>query len=132
MKRAANKKEFELAAKLRNQLTALKALSFRIVFSDHENLEMSKDQALAGITDLLGLKAIPRRIEGYDISHMQGTNNVASMVVFINGIPDKASYRKFKMHLPGNNDFGHMEETITRRFSKINQKMLANAGFVFN
>ena len=122
MKRAAARKDFELAAKYRNQLTALKSLANRIVFSDKENLELSKDEALSGITDMLGLEAIPRRIEGYDISHMQGTNNTASMVVFINGIPEKSSYRKFKMRLPGNNDFGHMEEAISRRLSEKNVK----------
>ena len=122
MKAAAKTKDYESAAKYRNQLLALKNLSNRIIFSDKENLDMNKDLGLAGLTDILGLKNIPRRIEGYDISHMQGTNNTASMVVFINGIPDKVSYRKFKMRLPGNNDFGHMEETIGRRLSDRNRK----------
>lgn len=122
MKKAAAKKDYETAAKYRNQLLSLRRLSNRIVFSDKENLEMSKDQALSGLTEILGLESIPRRIEGYDISHMQGTNNTASMVVFINGIPDKPSYRKFKMRLPGNNDFGHMEETLSRRLSETNRK----------
>ena len=48
---------------------------------------------------------------------MQGTNNVASMVVATNGIADKAQYRKFKMKIPGNDDFAHMNETMLRRFS---------------
>jgi excinuclease ABC subunit C len=48
---------------------------------------------------------------------MSGTNNVASMVVATNGLADKASYRKFKMRTPGNNDFVHMHEAMTRRFS---------------
>ncbi len=122
MNQASRKKDYEAAASYRNQLTSLKSLSNRIIFSDKENLEMSKDQGLAGLADILGLNNIPRRIEGYDISHMQGTNNTASMVVFINGIPDKVSYRKFKMRLPGNNDFGHMEETLSRRLSEKNQK----------
>jgi excinuclease ABC subunit C len=80
-------------------------------------MDISKDQALFGLMQLLGLKGIPRRIEGFDISHMQGTNNVASMVVATNGLADKSEYRKFKMQLPGNNDFGHMRETMLRRFS---------------
>lgn len=63
-----------------------------------------------------------RRIEGFDISHMQGTDNVASMVVFINGLPDKAAYRKFKMKLGGNDDFAHMAETIRRRLRDDNRK----------
>jgi excinuclease ABC subunit C len=122
MQRAAKKKDFETAADIRNQYYALKALSKQIVFSDVEFRDISKDRGLQGLADLLGLKNVPRRIEGYDISHMQGTDNVASMVVFSNGIPDKTEYRKFKMRLPGNNDFAHMEEAIARRTSEKNQK----------
>jgi excinuclease ABC subunit C len=117
MNHAAKKQQFELAAKRRNQLNDLKALQKQILFSDREFMDISKDQALSGLTNLLNLKGAPRRIEGYDISHMQGTNNVASMVVATNGVADKAEYRKFKMQLPGNNDFGHMKETMLRRFS---------------
>lgn len=122
MQKAAKRQDFERAAEIRNQYYALKALSKQIVFSDKEFLDISKDRGLQGLADLLGLKKVPRRIEGYDISHMQGTDNVASMVVFTNGIPDKASYRKFKMRLPGNNDFAHMEEVITRRLSEKNRQ----------
>lgn len=122
MQKAAKKQDFETAAKIRNQYYALKALSKQIVFSDHEFLDISKDRGLQGLADLLGLKDVPRRIEGYDISHMQGTDNVASMVVFTNGLPDKANYRKFKMRIPGNDDFAHMHEAITRRSSEKNVK----------
>lgn len=119
---AAKKQQFERAAELRNQYYALKALSKQIVFSDTEFLDISKDRGLQGLTDLLGLTKVPHRIEGYDISHMQGTDNVASMVVFTNGIPDKAAYRKFKMRIPGNNDFAHMNEALSRRLSAKNVK----------
>lgn len=122
MEKAAKKQDFEKAAILRNQYYALRALSKQIVFSDKEFLDISKDRGLQGLADLLGLAKEPRRIEGYDISHMQGTDNVASMVVFTNGIPDKAEYRKFKMRIPGNNDFAHMEEVISRRLSEKNVK----------
>lgn len=122
MKQAAKAQDFEAAANARNQLFALRSLTKQIVFSDREFLDISKDQGLSNLTDLLQLPAIPRRIEGFDISHMQGTDNVASMVVFVSGVPDKAAYRKFKMRLPGNNDFGHMEEAIRRRLSEDNRK----------
>jgi excinuclease ABC subunit C len=89
-----------------------------VVFSDREFMDISKDKALSELQELLGLENIPKRIEGYDISHMSGTNNVASMVVATGGLADKSEYRKFKMQLPGNNDFAHMHETLTRRFSK--------------
>jgi excinuclease ABC subunit C len=116
MKAAAATQDFETAAKRRNQIYNLKELQKQILFSDREFMDISKDQALSGLSLLLGI-AVPRRIEGYDISHMQGTNNVASMVVSSSGVADKAEYRKFKMRLPGNNDFGHMHEVISRRFS---------------
>lgn len=117
MKKFAKESQFEKAAHARDQLGNLKALQRQIIFSDKEFMDLSKDQALAGLQKLLSLPDVPRRIEGYDISHMQGTNNVASMVVATNGLADKAQYRKFKMRIPGNDDFAHMRETMTRRFS---------------
>jgi excinuclease ABC subunit C len=122
MKRAAKAKDYEAAAQARNQIYALRAISKQIVFSDKEFLDLSRDRALLMLSEILGLSKVPYRIEGYDISHMQGSDNVASMVVFTNGIPYKTAYRKFKMRLPGNNDFGHMEEALRRRLSQANQR----------
>lgn len=122
MKRAARQKDFEQAARYRNQLQALQSLGRQILFSDKELQDASKDQALVDLARLLGLKRPPRRIEGFDISHMQGSDNVASMVVFQNGLPDKAGYRKFKMRHGGNDDFAHMAETIKRRLRDENIK----------
>ena len=122
MKAMSQKSKFEEAARLRNQLFALKGLTKQIVFSDREFMDISKDEGLVGLTELLGLPKPPRRIEGYDISHMSGTDTVASMVVFTNGLPNKAEYRKFKMRIPGNDDFAHMNEAITRRLGANNVK----------
>jgi excinuclease ABC subunit C len=120
MNRAAKRRDFEQAAHYRNQLQALQSLSRQILFSDRELQDAAKDQALVDLSALLGLAAPPRRIEGFDISHLQGTDNVASMVVFTSGLPDKAGYRKFKMRLGGNDDFAHMTETIKRRLRDEN------------
>lgn len=117
MKHFAKVGDFEKAASARDQLKNLRELQRQIVFSDKEFMDVNKDKALTGLANLLTLPEVPRRIEGYDISHMQGTNNVASMVVATNGLADKAQYRKFKMRIPGNNDFAHMAETMSRRFS---------------
>jgi excinuclease ABC subunit C len=122
MKRAARDHDFELAARYRNQLFALQNLSKQIIFSDKEFLDISKDHALTELVDLLGLPKFPARIEGYDISHMQGTDVVASMVVFTNGVSDKSEYRKFKTKKDHNNDFYNMNETIRRRLSEKNLK----------
>ena len=122
MIRAAKQQNFELAAKLRDQLDSLKRLSQQIIFSDKEFLDISKDQGLSELVQLLGLTTYPIRIEGYDISHMQGTDVVASMVVFTNGTSNKTQYRKFKTKNDINNDFFNMNETIHRRFSAIHLK----------
>ena len=121
MKDSAKKQEFERAASLRNKLYELKSLKKQIIFSDREFMDLSKDKGLSGLADLLGID-LPKRIEGFDISHMSGTDNVASMVVFTNGLPDKANYRKFKMRIKGNNDFAHMHEALSRRMSDKNVK----------
>ena len=122
MQAFAKNSEFEQAAKVRNQLYVLKNLHNQIVFSDKEFLDISKDHALDELVNLLGLGAFPKRIEGYDISHMSGTDVVASMVVFTNGVSDKSQYRKFKTHKDQNNDFDNMNETIMRRLSEANRK----------
>ncbi len=122
MKRAAKVHDFENAARLRNQLTALQNLGRQAIFSDKEFLDISKDHALGELVELLGLEGFPKRIEGYDISHMQGTDVVASMVVFTNGVSDKAQYRKFKTKINHNNDFYNMNETLKRRLSDKNLK----------
>jgi excinuclease ABC subunit C len=122
MKKAAEKQDYEQAARLRNQLYSLQNLNKQVIFSDKEFLDISKDHALNELVDLLNLKNFPRRIEGYDISHMQGTDVVASMVVFTNGISEKAAYRKFKTKIDKNDDFYNMRETISRRLKEANIK----------
>ncbi len=68
----------------------------------------------------LRLKKIPKRIECFDISNLQGTDSVASMVVFVDGKPKKSDYRKFIIKtVEGPNDFASMEEVIFRRYSKL-------------
>jgi excinuclease ABC subunit C len=122
MKRAAKAQDFEAASKLRNQFFSLQNLNRQIIFSDKEFLDISKDHALNELVDLLGLERFPKRIEGYDISHMQGSDVVASMVVFTNGVSDKGEYRKFKTRIEHNNDFYNMNETLKRRLSEKNVK----------
>lgn len=74
--------------------------------------------ALDELQQILKLNERPSRIECFDISNIQGTNSVASMVVFEEGKPKKSEYRKFKMKLDGSpNDFAMMREALLRRFS---------------
>lgn len=115
MQREASKGNYELAAEARNQLFGLRELKKKIVFSDKEFLDISSDQALKQLQELLGLPEPPRRIEGYDISHQSGTDTVGSMVVFVNGASARSEYRKFKIRTSTNDDLKSMQEVITRR-----------------
>jgi len=121
MKQAAQEQRYEDASILRNRLGAMKELQRRVMFGDHEFLDISKDKALGDLRDILGLDKIPVRIEGYDISHMSGSNVVASMVVFTNGVSDRAEYRKFKVR-ETNDDYANMNEAIMRRCSPKNMQ----------
>ena len=79
--------------------------------------ERDRGQALLEIQHSLGLAALPARMECYDISNTQGTESVASMVVFLDGAPDKSQYRRFRIRtVVGANDFASMAEVLTRRF----------------
>ncbi len=115
MKEEAAVGNFEEAAILRNQLFGLKELRKKIVFSDKEFMDISSDQALKQLKELLGLENPPRRIEGYDISHQSGKDVVGSMVVFINGASDRKEYRKFKLRSQKNDDTGNLREVVERR-----------------
>ena len=115
MKEAAESGQYELAAEARNQLFGLKELKRKIIFSDKEFMNISSDQSLHDLQKLLNLKTPPRRIEGYDVSHQSGTNAVASMVVFTNGVSDRAEYRKFKIKKQQNNDTANLREILERR-----------------
>jgi excinuclease ABC subunit C len=80
-------------------------------------------QATLDLADILDLPDVPRRIEGYDISHIQGSDAVASQVVFIDGLAAKQHYRHYKIKDPEvksghSDDFASMAEVITRRFRK--------------
>ena len=120
MKLAAKRHEFERAMVLRNKLQAMKELQRRVMFGDREFLDISKDKALNDLQQMFGFSKPIHRIEGYDISHLGGTEVVASMVVFTNGASDRAEYRKFKTKIERNDDTANMHETILRRFSPKN------------
>jgi excinuclease ABC subunit C len=82
--------------------------------SDHN----SRSQAINQLQEYLGLPMSPLRIECYDMSHIQGTDYVGSMVVVEDGLAKKSEYRRFKIKtVAGNDDFAAMEEVLRRRFS---------------
>jgi excinuclease ABC subunit C len=81
--------------------------------SDHN----TRSRALTELQEHLGLPEAPLRIECYDMAHLQGTDYVGSMVVLEDGLPNKREYRRFKVHVPGNDDYAAMEEVLTRRLT---------------
>lgn len=117
MLEAAKEERFEIASRLRNQLRSLQRVG-RIKLKDTD--VFGSDQALAELQKLLGLKVIPKHIEGFDISHMSGSNVVASQVVFKNGVSAKTDYRNYKITNQQNNDFESMADVISRRFKDKN------------
>jgi excinuclease ABC subunit C len=75
----------------------------------------TRSRALTELQEALGLSEAPLRIECFDMAHLQGTDYVGSMVVMEDGLPNKREYRRFKVHVPGNDDYAAMEEVLTRR-----------------
>src|SRR5216684_2931306 len=91
--------------------------------SFHQRFRVMKPSAKAmqeSLQELLGLPEPPKRIECFDISHLQGTDQVASMVVWENGRMKKGDYRKFIIRtVAGNDDFASMREVVGRRYSRL-------------
>ncbi|MBV8882884.1 MAG: excinuclease ABC subunit UvrC [Chroococcidiopsidaceae cyanobacterium CP_BM_RX_35] len=86
------------------------------------------DQAMEDLATILDLPDLPHRIEGYDISHIQGANAVASQVVFIDGLPAKQHYRHYKIKNPSvtaghSDDFASLAEVIRRRFRRYGESL---------
>lgn len=104
------------------RLSLQKIILSRINDVDLEMLEVEGGNSTSLLSDLqkeLSLKNYPKRIECFDISHLGGTGTVASMVVFVDGKPEKSDYRKFKIKsLPTGkiDDFSSMKEVISRRY----------------
>jgi excinuclease ABC subunit C len=89
---------------------------------EHLLSRKSKDRILMKLQEELGLKNLPRRIEAFDISTIQGTGSVASMVSFENNLPDKRNYMKFKIKtVSGQDDFASMAEAVRRRYVKARE-----------
>ena len=116
--------EYEEAAEARDRLYAVQNMSERVMISeisqDEINESVQRADSINELKNALGLKRMPAVIEGFDNSNIQGTNAVASMVRFLNGIPDKKNYRRFKIKtVIGADDFASMREVVFRRYSGI-------------
>ena len=120
MREASQKLEFEKAARMRDEIAALKSLGLRgDVDKDvqPEVFHIEPRKGSIGLRKILGLPATPRTIEGIDIAHLDGQEKVASLVSFIDGLPFKPNYRRYKIKsVEGNDDFASIREVVSRRF----------------
>jgi len=123
MKEASAALLYEKAGRLRDEVTALQNLDLRGDVDKHAQPEvfpLDPKRGLVGLKKVLGLAKVPRAIEGMDIAHLSGEDTVASLVSFLDGLPFKDGYRKYKIRtVEGVDDFASMREVVTRRFKRM-------------
>jgi len=123
MLQASTALEFEKAARLRDEIRLLETLNQRGDLADNVQPEVflvDPKKGLAGLEKVLGLKAPPRVIEGVDIAHLAGNETVASLVQFIDGLPFKPGYKRYRIKtVAGIDDFRSIHEVVSRRFSRL-------------
>ncbi|WP_146435843.1 UvrB/UvrC motif-containing protein [Blastopirellula retiformator] len=123
MLEASKTLQFEKAAKLRDEIDMLERLDERGELETHAQPEVfyiDPKKGLAGLRKVLQLPTTPRSIEGVDIAHLQGGETVASLVQFLDGLPFKPGYRRYKIKsVKGVDDFRSIHEVVARRFKKL-------------
>jgi excinuclease ABC subunit C len=126
MLEASKELKFEKAARIRDDIEALNTLNLRGDLEEHAQPEVfyvDPKKGLAGLKKVLQLPELPRRIEGMDIAHLQGGETVASLVQFIDGLPFKHGYKRYRIRsVEGVDDFASMREVVTRRFRRLSQE----------
>ena len=117
---------YEQAARLRDEIEMLESLDQRGDLDKHEQPEvfyMDPKKGLAGLQKVLKLSEMPRTIEGMDIAHLAGQETVASLVQFIDGMPFKPGYRRYRIReVDGIDDYASMFEAVSRRFAKLSKE----------
>ena len=126
MQAASAAMQFEKAARLRDDILALRKLGQRGEVEKDvqpEVFPIDPKKGLVGLRKVLGLEKTPRTIEGVDIAHLGGEDMVASLVNFIDGLPFKPGYRRYKIKsVVGVDDFASIREVVTRRFRRLSQE----------
>src|SRR5947209_14709333 len=117
---------FEKAARLRDDIDALQKLGQRgdaVRDVQPEVFPIDPKKGLLGLRKVLGLEKTPRTIEGIDIAHLGGSETVASLVQFLDGLPFKPGYRRFRIKsVAGVDDFASIREVVSRRFRRLQQE----------
>lgn len=124
MKQASKEQNYERAAQLRDNLIALRHMEERVTVRQIDLSDVihrvDRSRAITELQKALLLKRPPLRIECFDISHFQGQETVASLVVFERGVPRKSDYRRFKIKtVSGIDDFASMGEVVGRRYRRL-------------
>jgi excinuclease ABC subunit C len=126
MEQAAKRLEFEKAALLRDEIHMLETLDKRGELDTHVQPEVffiDPKKGLAGLKKVLKLSDTPRTIEGVDIAHLGGDETVASLVQFIDGLPFKPGYRRFRIRgVEGVDDFRSIHEVVARRYQRLHDQ----------
>lgn len=116
MERASREKRFEDAARFRDQWSNLQSIiSHRYIIEDHNPFILRHAKTSSYLQKFLRVKTPPSRIEGYDISNISGKDATASLVVFMDGKPEKNGYKRFRIHFRGISDVDMLKEVIGRR-----------------
>ncbi|MBM4096636.1 MAG: excinuclease ABC subunit UvrC [Planctomycetes bacterium] len=122
MARASKAMEFEKAARLRDDIRALSSLGRRGEVErdiQPEVFPIDPRKGLRGLRKILAMDKMPRVVEGIDIAHLGGTDTVASLVCFIDGLPFKPGYRRFRIRtVAGVDDYASIREVVGRRFTR--------------
>jgi excinuclease ABC subunit C len=125
MQEASAERLFEKAARLRDEIRMLETLDERGELETHAQPEVffiDPKKGLAGLQKVLKLPETPRTIEGIDIAHLGGDETVASLVQFIDGLPFKPGYRRFKIRsVKGVDDYASIHEVVMRRYGRMNK-----------
>jgi len=126
MTEAAKLRQYEKAGRLRDEIQMLERLDERGELDTHVQPEVfyiDPKKGLAGLRKILQLQNTPRVIEGVDIAHLGGTETVASLVQFIDGLPFKPGYRRYKIRdVKGVDDFRSIHEVVSRRFRRLSDQ----------
>ena len=129
MQEASKRLEFEKAARLRDEIVMLERLDERGELDTHVQPEVfyiDPQKGLAGLQKVLKLPERPRVIEGVYIAHLGGNETVASLVQFIDGLPFKPGYRRYRIReVKGVDDFRSIHEVIARRFRRLSDDQQA-------
>ena len=126
MQSASKALDFERAAVLRDEINMLESLEQRGDLDTHVQPEVfyiDPTKGLTGLRKVLGLEKTPRIIEGVDIAHLGGGEMVASLVQFIDGLPFKPGYRRYRIEdVKGVDDFRSIYEVVSRRFRRLSDE----------